>query len=50
MNPVVLGDKIFINNSQLNFSHPVESPILKIVLHSHFGIDDKTLATGELNL
>lgn len=50
INPVVLADKIFISNAQLNFSLSVETPNLKIALHSHFGIDDKTLGTGELNL
>jgi hypothetical protein len=50
INPVVLADKIFISNAIINFSHAVNSPILKVRLNSHFRNDDIILGEAELNL
>jgi len=50
INPVILADKIFLNNAVLNFSHLVSKPALTVRLRSHHGMNEFTVGQADLNL
>jgi hypothetical protein len=42
-NPVILADKIFLNNAVLNFSSTTNKTLLRVKLNSHSASRDVTL-------